>query len=102
MIDWDRVEELRDEIGDDDFVEVGRLFLSEIESKLAEMGTASAFSSADFHYLRGSAANLGFIEFAQCCAAAESEAKSNGPVNFAEVKQSFARARAEIGALFSD
>ena len=34
MIDWSRVEELRDKIGAEDFDEVVELFLSEVEDRI--------------------------------------------------------------------
>ena len=35
MIDWERVAELKDEVGDDDFAEIADLFLAEVEEQLA-------------------------------------------------------------------
>ncbi|MEL7027080.1 MAG: Hpt domain-containing protein, partial [Pseudomonadota bacterium] len=34
MIDWERVMDLREEVGPDDFMEVAELFLSEVGSVL--------------------------------------------------------------------
>ena len=69
MIDWSRVQELRREIGDDGFAEVVELFLDEVETmigRLAAATTANA-SAEDMHFLKGSAWNLGFIDFGALC-----------------------------------
>jgi len=100
MIDWDRVTELQHEIGEDDFLEVGRLFLTEMQRKLEDMAVASVRDAADFHYLRGSATNLGLAEFAELCGAAEGAAKNGGTPEFEPIRDSFDRAAAEIAALF--
>ena len=61
VFDLDRLMSLRDDIGAEDFTEIVLLFFSEIGEKLEQMGAAVAPPSAgDFHFLRGSAANLGF------------------------------------------
>lgn len=69
MIDWDRVDCLRQEIGEEDFVEVLRLFMQEAEDitrRLAYPGPPSA-READLHFPRGSALNLGFSDLAALC-----------------------------------
>ncbi|MFD1794933.1 Hpt domain-containing protein [Paracoccus aurantiacus] len=68
MIDWKRVNELRAELGDDDFAPVVELFLDEIEGIVMRLthGDAERLEN-DMHFLKGSAANLGFTAFAQIC-----------------------------------
>ena len=76
MIDWNRVGELRDEIGDDAFDEVVALFLDEADAVVtrlsAEMG-AKALEN-DCHFLKGAALNLGFETLAKQCQAGETRA----------------------------
>ncbi len=69
MIDWDRVQALRDEVGADDFAEVAGLFLEEVDEALGGLtaGLAPAAVSSALHFLKGSALNLGFAEFARLC-----------------------------------
>ena len=76
MIDWNRVSELRDEIGDEDFGEVVELFLEEVDSAIDELRNGLADDSVEesLHFLKGSALNLGFAEFSTLCAAGESKA----------------------------
>lgn len=76
MIDWQRVRELRDEIGEDDFGEVVDLFLEEadeVAAKIPALTAADQIESA-LHFLKGSALNLGFKEFAALCQAGEKAA----------------------------
>lgn len=76
MIDWDRVEELREEIGAEDFGEVVDLFLDEVEEVIERLraGPDMANLEADLHFLKGGALNLGFRAFSQLCQAGEAAA----------------------------
>ena len=69
MIDWDRVMALRDEVGAEDFAEVVDLFLEEVDEALGRLSAklTPAALSAEMHFLKGSALNLGFAEFARLC-----------------------------------
>lgn len=79
MIDWDRIRELRTEILCEDFPEVFELFLEEVEEVLGRMKTANDTNTyaEDFHFLKGSAVNVGFTDFANVCCAGEISA-ANG------------------------
>lgn len=69
MIDWTRVNDLRDEIGADDFNEVVVMFLEEADEVIARIASTDAPKSleADLHFLKGAALNLGFASFATLC-----------------------------------
>jgi len=73
MIDWNRVRELREEIGADAFEEVLDLFLDEVETALAVLRTSTAEDDieAQLHFLKGSALNLGFATLAELCSEGE-------------------------------
>ncbi|MGB3146450.1 MAG: Hpt domain-containing protein [Paracoccaceae bacterium] len=76
MIDWVRVKELRQEIGEDGFAEVVELFLEEVEeviSRLEQAPDPQRYES-DLHFLKGSAWNLGFAEFGALCQSGERHA----------------------------
>ena len=81
MIDWDRVRELREEIGADAFEEVLDLFLEEVESALATLRAAHDAESleAQLHFLKGSALNLGFSALAGLCEDNERKTRAAGP-----------------------
>ena len=76
MIDWERVKELRSEIGADDFAEVVEMFMEEADEAIARLTpklTAKALE-ADLHYLKGAALNLGFIALSALCQEGERRA----------------------------
>lgn len=75
MIDWDRVAELRDEIGAEDLTTVIGMFLDEVAEKLQAVkdGASRATLSEDMHFLRSSALNIGFAELAKLCSAIEAK-----------------------------
>ncbi len=70
MIDWSRVDELRDEIGAEDFTEVVTLFLEETDEAIAALPGGTRLPEA-LHFLKGSATTLGFRRFAGLCQAGE-------------------------------
>ena len=76
MIDWDRVSELRSEIGDDGFDEVVELFLDEVEEVVMRLGSKPdpARYEEELHFLKGSAWNLGFADFGALCQDGERKA----------------------------
>lgn len=76
MIDWNRVAELRQEVGEDDFAEVVVLFLEEVEETLARMVSAPDTNQLgeDMHFLKGCALNMGFTTFTDLCAQGEVDA----------------------------
>lgn len=72
MIDWNRVESLRQEIGSDDFGLVVALFLEETDEIIARLPDQSgAALRSDLHFLKGSALNLGFRALALRCSQGE-------------------------------
>lgn len=75
MIDWDRVAQLRDEVGPEDFCEVVDLFLEEVDGAVARLaGADPAGLENHLHFLKGSALNLGFARFGRMCQQAEQRA----------------------------
>lgn len=76
MIDWDRIAELRDEIGDEDFGDVVALFLDEVTEVVEALRADPAPDKLEcrLHFLKGSAMNLGFARFASMCQAGEQDA----------------------------
>lgn len=93
-IDWARVEELRDEVGSEDFIEITALFLSEIEEALASLpATDDTVALTDaYHGMKGSALNLGFTTLAERCAHGEAAPTEIAPEHLAEVLRSAKKA----------
>jgi hypothetical protein len=69
MIDWQRVDELRDEIGADGFAEVADMFLEEAEGAVKALlrGIPAEEVEGQLHFLKGSALNLGLSDLAAIC-----------------------------------
>ncbi|SOB95146.1 Hpt domain-containing protein [Rhodobacter maris] len=67
MIDWERVAELRSEIGAEGFAEVLELFLDEVEAVVMNLGRKPGKLGDELHFLKGSAWNLGFRTFGAMC-----------------------------------
>lgn len=65
--------DLRDEVGPEDFTEIATLFLEEADEVVARLSEKSDAKSmeSDLHFLKGSALNLGFEDFARLCQSGE-------------------------------
>lgn len=104
MIDWARVGQLRDEVGDEAFAEIAAMFLAEAEAAVARLtdGMTPDALAAELHGLKGSALNLGFADLARLCAAGEAAAAAGNPhsVDLPAVQRAFAAARVAFVARF--
>ena len=79
MIDWGRIEELRDEVGEDDLIEVIELFCEEMGEVLERLPSAPQNDLlGHIHFLKGSAQNIGVCTVADMCKSIE-EAIGNDP-----------------------
>jgi histidine phosphotransfer protein HptB len=69
MISMERIDELRTEVGEEDFAEIVELFLSEADLLLDDLGKVVDMATAEslLHSLKGSALNLGFVHLADLC-----------------------------------
>jgi len=91
MIDWERVQELKEEIGEDDFAEVAEMFMSEVEEVIARLQLVPdpATYEADLHFLKSSALNLGFSSLAGLCEDGERQSAA-GDAEIVELAPIFA------------
>ena len=82
MIEWERVNDLQSEIGEDDFAEVVALFLEEADDVILRISAATGAKAleADLHFLKGAALNLGFTDFAALCQDGERRAAAGDVV----------------------
>ncbi len=78
MIDWERVKELRAEIGAGDFMEVAEMFLEEADAAIVRLTPelSAKAMEADLHFLKGAALNLGFTALSGLCQDGERRAAS--------------------------
>ena len=68
MLDWNRIRELRNEVGDDEFKLILDMSLDEVESVLMRLSRRhGARLTTDLHFLKGCAWNLGFRGFGVLC-----------------------------------
>ncbi|NJM82740.1 MAG: hypothetical protein HC844_09730 [Tabrizicola sp.] len=107
MIDWKRVEELREEIGADDFAEVVGMFLDEAHQTIDRLrgGIPPEVVGGQLHFLKGSALNLGLTELAALCQTGEQEAargRAEGVDLMRVVDVYLASEMAFLGAMASD
>ncbi|TWI31039.1 Hpt domain-containing protein [Paracoccus sulfuroxidans] len=78
MIDWARIVELRDEVGEEEFSPLLELFLDEIESVIMRLPHNDADRMwRDLHFLKGCARNLGFRSLGCLCEAGERQCARN-------------------------
>lgn len=70
MLDWTHINRLRQEVGEDSFAEIVDLFFAEVADTFAKV-RANGATHTDMHFLKGSAANLGFVAFSKTCQIAE-------------------------------
>lgn len=100
MIDWGRVQDLRDEIGADAFGEVVELFLDEVDTEIEKLRLPDAAQNLEalLHFLKGSALNLGFAAFADLCHSGERAAATgqDAGINLGSVLDCYTRSKSEF------
>lgn len=97
MIDWERVKELRGEIGDDDFAEVAAMFLDEADQAVSRLvpGLTAKAMEDDLHFLKGAALNLGFQDLSALCQDSERRAAAGDTtVNLDAVRATYFTSKA--------
>jgi histidine phosphotransfer protein HptB len=97
VIQWARVNELRDEIGADDFGEVVDLFLEEVEEAIQGLSPDSTADQMEqhLHFLKGSALNLGFRAFSDLCQDGEHKSSKGetGTINLTAIIDGFEKSK---------
>lgn len=99
-MDWNRLDELRSEIGEDDLAEVLGLFLEEVQERLVHIEAGQGRSAAeDLHFVKSAALNIGFVSLAQLSASMEATAAAHGtPPDPVALRQCFETACATLKA----
>lgn len=102
MIDWARMNELRAEIGPDDFRDVVAMFLDEADDAIARLQAARdpALLAHELHFLKGSAVNIGFATLAALCDDGERRAAAGrgDAVDLAAIIRTYHATRASFDA----
>lgn len=104
VIDWERVRNLREEVGSDSFHDVVAVFLDEVEEVITRFraGIDTNRIEADLHFLKGGTMILGFVELGAKCDAGErlASAGRSDEVDLSEIVEVYAASRQEfLGAL---
>jgi len=98
MIDWARVHELKDEIGEEDFGEVAEMFIAEVEEVIDRLKAAPdpARYEGDLHFIKSSALNLGFSDLSDLCQEGERQAATGNAsgIDLAPVFASYTASKA--------
>ncbi len=83
MIDWSRVKQLHDEVGEPEFGEVVETFLDEVQEVITRLRSDSdrAQIEENLHFLKGSALSLGFETLSQLCQDGEQQASAGRRMN---------------------
>ena len=101
VVDWDRINELRGDIGEEDFADLAILFVSELHETITRLVTQpDSVTEADFHFLRGGASNLGFQSVVDACTSAEEACLNGQSPNIEAVHAAFEAAMVEITVQF--
>ncbi len=89
MIHWPRVQQLRDEVGPEEFDEVVDIFLDEVQEVIARLHADTKRNDLEqnLHFLKGSALSLGFDHFSKLCQDGERQAAAGqaSDVNLPEI-----------------
>ncbi len=101
MIEWSRVNELREEVGETDFKEVVDLFLEEVSEVLDRLSGPQGDMAENLHFLKGCALSLGFEALAQLCEQCERQAASAAPVDVGAIVACFEQSRSKFLASLS-
>ncbi len=99
MIDARRIDELRDEVGNDDLAEVIDLFCEEVEEVLATLDQIATVEQ--LHFLKGSALNIGLSEVSALCRAEEGRLRDDPQARprVEDIRAAYFQARPALHAL---
>ncbi|NNJ68390.1 MAG: Hpt domain-containing protein [Boseongicola sp.] len=104
MIDWNRIEELKSEVGEDDFAEVVEMFFEEVAEALERLSVYSTETVAkDLHFVKGSALNIGLSRVSELCRAAEAAFREapDADLNINAIQTAFNNSKTELKTVFA-
>lgn len=106
MVDWNRVNDLRREVGEENFDEIIAMFLEETDAviqRLSRQASAKVLEN-DLHFLKGSALNIGLATLAGLCQRGEKQAAlGDTDIDLSRIAKVYQLSRAELlGTLKND
>lgn len=106
MVDWNRVNDLRREVGEENFDEIIAMFLEETDAVIHRLSwqTSAKVLENDLHFLKGSALNIGLATLAGLCQLGEKQAAlGDTDIDLSRIAKVYQLSRAELlGALKND
>ncbi len=100
MIDWDRVFQLQQEVGEEDFMDLVDIFLEDAGDAIKKLQPHSDEKGleASLHYLKGCALNLGLKDLADLCQVGEALARQGkgGDVDIAPIVSCYEKSVGEF------
>lgn len=99
MLNKSRIEELKAEVGHDDFIEVVVIFCEEVEETLDALREAALSSLPEkLHFLKGSALNIGLDAVGALCRQEEQRliADPNAIPDIASIRALYMASKAEL------
>lgn len=105
MINWDRINELRQEVGEEDLAEVLVLFCEEVEEVLDQLDTVLPDAMpSQLHFLKGSALNIGLTEVGKLCRTEEEKLARDSAANaeIPAIRAAYLTAKEELQNLLAD
>lgn len=99
MLNKSRIEELKAEVGHDDFIEVVVIFCEEVEETLDALPSATRTSLPEkLHFLKGSALNIGLDAVGALCRLEEQRlnADPSAVPDIASIRAAYAASKAEL------
>ena len=99
MINRARIQELKEEVGEDDLIEVIELFCEEVEEVLKALdSTTQGEMPGQLHFLKGSAMNIGLDAVSELCKAEELRLRTdpNAPADIAAIRSAYAASKAAL------
>lgn len=103
MLDKDRIEELRSEVGDDGFAEVIEIFCEEVEEVLVQIAASSPSELVErIHFLKGSALNIGMARVGELCLIEEDRLRADATSvpDIETIRDAYSASRKALESLF--
>ena len=100
MINQTRLNELKEEVGEDDFAEVFEIFCEEVEEVLDALEATPPSQLAErLHFLKGSALNIGFDELGALCQTEETRLKNDASatIDVPTIRARYQASKAALG-----
>lgn len=90
MIDWDRIQELKEEVGEEELAEVLPIFFEEVSETISALPESDTDTlRKNLHFLKGSAANIGMAELSRVCAKLEGTIATSTKLDLAHISAVF-------------